>query len=63
VPLILRREIYATAAIIGATVFVLQRELGTNGPLVAILSVGTVFALRLAAIRFDLDVPPFRTKD
>jgi uncharacterized membrane protein YeiH len=63
VPLILRREIYATAAIIGATVFVLQRELGANGPLVAILSVGTVFALRLAAIRFDLDVPPFRTKD
>jgi uncharacterized membrane protein YeiH len=52
VPLILRREIYATAAIIGA-----------NGPLVAILSVGTVFALRLAAIRFDLHVPPFRTKD
>jgi uncharacterized membrane protein YeiH len=63
VPLILRREIYATAAIIGATVFVLQRELGANGPLVAILSVGTVFALRLAAIRFDLHVPPFRTKD
>ena len=62
VPLILRREIYATAAIIGATMFVLLQELGANGLFVAIVSAGTVFALRLAAIRFDLHVPPFRTK-
>jgi uncharacterized membrane protein YeiH len=63
VPLILRREIYATASIAGAAVYVLLREMGTGGPLVAILSVGTVFTLRLGAIRLDLHVPPFPPKD
>ena len=63
VPLILRREIYATAAIAGATVYVLLEEVGAVGPIVAALPVATVFALRLAAIRFDLHVPPFRPKD
>lgn len=34
VPLILRREIYATAAIAGATVYVLLKYIGTEGPIV-----------------------------
>jgi uncharacterized membrane protein YeiH len=63
VPLILRREIYATASIAGGAVYVLLRETGASGPLVAILVVGTVFALRLAAIRLDLHVPPLPPKD
>jgi uncharacterized membrane protein YeiH len=63
VPLILRREVYATASIAGGAVYVLLEEIGTGRPLVAILSVGTVFILRLAAIRFDLHVPPFPPKD
>ncbi|MEW6638766.1 MAG: TRIC cation channel family protein, partial [Actinomycetota bacterium] len=59
VPLILRREVYATAAIAGATVFVLLKELGLSGPVTAILPVATVFLLRLAAIHLDLNVPRF----
>ena len=63
VPLILRREIYATAAIAGATVYVLLEETFPNGPLTTLLPVATVFAVRLAAIRFDLHVPPFRPRE
>jgi uncharacterized membrane protein YeiH len=63
VPLILRREVYATASIAGGAVYVLLEEIGTGRPLVAILCVGTVFILRLAAIRLDLHVPPFPPKD
>lgn len=63
VPLILRREVYATAAVAGATVFVLLRSIGADGPVIALLTVSTAFALRLAAIRFDLHVPPFPPKD
>jgi len=63
VPLILRREIYATAAIAGAAIYVLLREIGATGPLVAVLSVGTVFGLRLAAIRLGLNMPRFHQKD
>ena len=63
VPLILRREIYATAALAGATIYVLLEEASAGAPLTALLPVATVFALRLAAIRFDLHVPPFRPKE
>jgi uncharacterized membrane protein YeiH len=63
VPLILRREIYATAALAGATIYVLLEEAGAGTPLTALLPFATVFALRLAAIRFDLHVPPFRPKE
>jgi len=63
IPLILRREIYATASIAGGVVYVLLKQVGTGGTLVAILCVGTVFALRLAAIRLDLHVPPLPPKD
>ena len=63
VPLILRREIYATAAIAGAAVFVILTSLGTTGPLVALPTVATVFGLRLTALRLDLHVPSPRPKD
>ena len=59
VPLILRRDVYATAAIAGATVFVLLTRLAFSDPLVAVLSVSTVFLLRLTAIRLDLHLPRF----
>ena len=62
VPLILRREIYATASVAGAIVFVVLQEIGA-GPLTSLLPIATTFILRLAAIRFDLHVPPFRPKD
>ena len=63
VPLILRREIYATASIAGGIVYVLLRHAGSEGPVVGFLTAATVFLVRLAAIRFDLHVPPFRPKD
>ena len=63
VPLILRREIYATAAIAGAAVFVLLTNLGATGPLVALPTVATVLGLRLTALRLDLHVPNPRPKD
>src|SRR5918998_329598 len=63
VPLILRREVYATAVIAGATVYVVLEEIGAGGPIVAVLPVTTVFLLRLAAIWLDLHVPQFDTEE
>jgi uncharacterized membrane protein YeiH len=63
VPLILRREIYATASVAGAVVFVVLQKIGAGGQLMPLLPIATTFLLRLAAIRFDLHVPPFRPKD
>lgn len=59
VPLILRREVYATASVAGGIAYVILRALGAAEPVCALVTVITVFALRLAAIRFDLNVPTF----
>ena len=63
VPLILRREIYATASIAGGAIYVLLVEVGASDPLVSLLPIATVFALRVTAIRLDLHVPPLPPKE
>lgn len=57
IPLILRREIYATASIAGASMYVLLNGLNVVDTVVVPASIGIVFALRLAAIRWNLNVP------
>ena len=59
VPLILRQDIYASAAIAGIVVYLLLRaaRMSTGGAFAAGLF--TVIATRLAAIAFDLQLPVF----
>lgn len=59
VPLILRRDVYATAAVAGAAVYVALAEAEVQGAATALPPVVTVFLLRLAAIRYDLQLPRF----
>jgi len=63
IPLILRREIYATASIAGASVYVLWNELAPGSQTAVLVPMALIFALRLAAIRLDLHVPPVAPKD
>ena len=60
VPLILRREIYATAAILGVAAYLALQALGM--PRAPAFGAGmiVVVALRLLAIRQDLHLPVFR---
>lgn len=58
--ILLRREIYITAALAGATAFVLLSQLGL-APLVASLAgFAAALALRACAIQFGLSLPAFR---
>lgn len=50
VPLILRREIYATASIAGAALYVAGQAAALDATLVAFTAMATVFGLRMAAI-------------
>ena len=59
-PLILRREIYATAAVAGIGLYLVLRALDIPGPLAVGAGMITVVALRLLAIRWDLHLPVFR---
>lgn len=63
VPLILRREIYATASIAGGAIYVFLVETGVGPPFASLVPIATVFALRVTAIRLDLHVPPLPPKD
>ena len=63
IPLILRREIYATASIAGASVYVLWNELAPSSQTAVLVPMALIFTLRLAAIRLDLHVPPVAPKD
>jgi uncharacterized membrane protein YeiH len=59
VPIILRREIYVTAALLGASVFVLGQHMGLAKTPSLVTGFMAAFALRAAAIRFDLSLPVF----
>jgi uncharacterized membrane protein YeiH len=63
IPIILRREIYVTAAFIGAAVFVLGLRLGLGKELALVAGFATAFAARAAAIKFDLSLPVFKRAD
>lgn len=60
VPLILRRDIYATAAIVGIALYLLLQLLGLQRPLAFGVGMAIVIILRLLAIRWSLQLPVFR---
>ena len=59
IPLIFHKEIYATACIIGAVVFLLLNEFGVDQNLSYLFTTTIVIAVRLIAVRFKLQLPTF----
>ena len=59
VPLVLHREIYVTAAALGAGTFVLAGMAGIAQPVAGAFGIGAAFTLRALAIRFDWSLPAF----
>ncbi|MEO5910373.1 MAG: trimeric intracellular cation channel family protein [Pelobium sp.] len=57
IPLIFRKEIYATACIMGCIVFLLLRYIGVEETLVKIIAVSVIFLIRIIAVRFKLTLP------
>ncbi|TDB97641.1 trimeric intracellular cation channel family protein, partial [Micromonospora fluostatini] len=54
---VLRREIYAVAALVGAVAVVVLDLLGQAGPVPLTLAAGLVFGLRLVALRRRWSAP------
>ncbi|MDG5468742.1 trimeric intracellular cation channel family protein [Deltaproteobacteria bacterium IMCC39524] len=57
VPLIFRREIYASACVAGGLLLVTLETVGTARPVAALLSAGTVISVRLLAIQYNWALP------
>lgn len=62
VPLILRREIYATAAAAGAAVYVGLHALGVARPLTALAAFLAAFTIRAVGIALGLSLPSYRSR-
>jgi uncharacterized membrane protein YeiH len=62
VPLILRRDIYATAAIFGIIGYLVLQQLGVERAVAFDIGMAMVIALRMIAIRWELQLPVFRMR-
>ena len=60
---LLRKEIYVTAALLGASVFVLLRLVNAPDPLAGGLGMAAAFALRAGALTRGWTLPGFRTSE
>ena len=63
VPLILRREVYATAAFSGALAYVVMLHLALPGTACLVVSVLITLSIRLAAIHWELSLPLYVSKN
>ncbi|MBM7456474.1 putative membrane protein YeiH [Oceanisphaera litoralis] len=59
VPMVLQREIYATACILGGVLYTCSLALGITPLLATLLGMLGTFILRIAAIRWHLSLPAF----
>ena len=62
VPLILRREIYATAAAAGAAAYVGLHLMRISRPATVLAAFAVAFAIRAVALAFGLSLPSYRSR-
>jgi len=62
VPVIFRKEIYATAAIVGALTYIILHKLGVNSTVIYVSTTSIVIVIRLVAVKFHLSLPTFYTE-
>jgi uncharacterized membrane protein YeiH len=62
VPVILQREIYASAALVGAAVATFGEEFGLGSPTLTWCAVAVCFALRALSLRYRWHLPRFQRK-
>ena len=59
IPVIFRKEIYATACIVGGLAFIIFYELGMAQDVIYVITSLTVILIRLMAVRFHISLPSF----
>lgn len=57
VPIILQKEVYVTASLIGGVIFVLAHSVGLESDWIYFASASSVIAIRLFAIKYNLNLP------
>ncbi|MBF4489583.1 trimeric intracellular cation channel family protein [Psychrobacter sp. N25K4-3-2] len=60
IPLVLQREIYISASIVGSVTYLLLDSWGMDAGLNEFVMLGVIFAVRMLALRFDWHLPSIR---
>jgi uncharacterized membrane protein YeiH len=60
IPVIFRKEIYATACLTGAILYLILYRLQVDREINLIVSIMLIFTIRLLAVKFKLALPSFR---
>lgn len=61
-PIILRKEVYALAALCGASLYVMADELGAPAGINLWMSIGVTLVIRLLAIAYNWSIPTLRVE-
>jgi uncharacterized membrane protein YeiH len=60
-PVIFRKEIYATACLIGAVIYVvLDHQIGLDRNINLLASISVIIIIRILAVKFNLALPGFK---
>lgn len=57
VPIILQKEVYVTASLVGGIIFILFRDAGFESNWIDVSTVTTVIAIRMLTIKFNMHLP------
>jgi uncharacterized membrane protein YeiH len=60
IPLVLQREIYISASVIGSISYLTLTYLGLNSGISEFVMLGVIFAVRMLALKFDWHLPSIR---
>lgn len=63
IPLLLQREIYITASVVGSVMYLLLEHWGVKAELNEFIMLGVIFVVRMLALRFDWHLPSIRLVD
>lgn len=57
IPIIFRKEIYATACIIGALAYVILYDMGVDADVIYLVTTLTVISIRLVVVKYQISLP------
>lgn len=63
IPLVLQKEIYITASVIGSCFYLVMDALGLQTGMNDLITLGVIFIIRVLALRFDWHLPSIRLVD
>ena len=63
IPIVFRKEIYATACLAGAAIYMMLNALQINREICLVISVLIILVIRVVAVKYNLSLPQFKREE